>query len=83
MRLSDRDKLIKITLEYAKVKNSIFTSEMIFDYILNQNIKFKKAMSTRRIGRTLSTEKDVFMKMDKVRNHQYFKVNEDGVVDIG
>lgn len=41
MLISDYDKLMNVAEDYSD-KHELFTSEMLYDYLLNTKIKFKK-----------------------------------------
>lgn len=53
MRNNDIDKLNRIVLSYAYEYDE-FTVDMLFNYLHDNNIKFKKDMSRKRIGYHLS-----------------------------
>ena len=72
--INDNDKFIRVALEYGERKG-IFTTEMLYDYILHKKIKFKKTMTKRRIGFTLSNC-GFFEKLGKKNNMNYYKVKE-------
>lgn len=62
-RKKDDEKLLEIVNRYAKT-HPIFTADMVFDYIFHKKIKFRKAMSKRRVGFFLSKSKQ-FKKTEK------------------
>lgn len=76
--INDNDKFIRVALEFAS-KRGVFTSEMLYDYILNRDIKFHKSMTKRRIGFKLSTC-DLFEKLYKKKNTNYYMIKENGVI---
>ena len=61
-RMSDEDKLLMLAKKYF-TKHGEFTSAMLFHYVLRQKTKFRRDMTTRRIGRILTASK----KYEKVR----------------
>lgn len=69
--MNDRDKLLLVAGEYSK-KKKVFTSAMLSSYILTQQIKFRKAMNSKRIGKILG-ESDKYDKIKK-DNIWYFRV---------
>lgn len=75
-RKSDNEKLDDILKEMVDNCGE-FSSEMVYDYILNRDIKFKKDISTKKIGYYISTSG----KFEKFRNKNknYYKVKE-GVI---
>ena len=75
-RKSDNEKLDDILKEMVDNRGE-FSSEMVYDYILNRDIKFKKDISTKKIGYYISTSG----KFEKFRNKNknYYKVKE-GVI---
>jgi len=52
-RKTDFEKLEEELKEYTKT-HTLFTSEMVRDHLLNTEIKFKKDMSSKKIGKYLS-----------------------------
>lgn len=69
--ITDRMKFNRVALEYGDLKE-IFTSEMLYDYILNHNIKFRKSMSKNRIGFNLATH-PLFEKVGRKNNMNYYR----------
>lgn len=70
-RKTDFEKLEEELKEYAK-KHNQFTSEMVYDHLLNTEIKFKKDMSRKKIGRYLSQRYPQTRKYNKT----YYYINE-------
>lgn len=69
--VTDNMKFNRVALEYSDLKES-FTSEMLYDYILNHNIKFRKSMSKNRIGFNLATN-PLFEKVGRKNNMNYYR----------
>ena len=51
---SDTKKLIELGIEYSKNVQKEFTTDLLFGYIRENNIKFKKTMGKKRIGYLLA-----------------------------
>ena len=71
MVISDYDKLMNVAEDYSD-KHELFTSEMLYDYLLNTKIKFKKNMNTRRISRLLLSSKN-YEKAYHKNNRNYYR----------
>lgn len=70
-KLTDAEKLILIAKTFSFIKGE-FTSEQLFDFILNHNYSFKKEMGKIRIGRMIARSDD-FIKKDKRCGVNYFE----------
>lgn len=53
---SDIDKLLELAVEFGNMKD-VFTSDMLYDYIISKNVKFHKDMNRKRIGNNLVKDK--------------------------
>ena len=67
-RKTDFEKLDEELKEYTKTHN-IFTSEMVHDHLLSTEIKFKKDMTSKKIGRYLSQRYPRTRKYNKTYYH--------------
>lgn len=63
-RLTDIEKLCLIAKTFSYIKGE-FTSEMIYDFLLNHDYTFKKEMDTGRIGVNIGRSKDFITKGKK------------------
>ena len=54
--ISDHDKLILVARVYANFKGD-FSPNMLYDFLLDSGINFRKAMTCRRIGMSLAKSK--------------------------
>lgn len=70
--ITDEQKLYNIIKEVSN-KNEVFTSEMVYDYIFNRSIKFRKNMSTKKIGYYISTSGKFDKFKTKNRTHYTLK----------
>lgn len=67
---NDTKKLIFHTKKLQK-KHSIFTSEMVYDYILNNNVKFHKVMTKKRLAQYIHSCGE-FQRVYKKDNKNYY-----------
>ena len=73
-RIPDEEKITNALVEYTKT-HDVFTTEMLYDYILNRKIKFKKMLIVKRLGRNIARH-PLLEKAYKKNNINYYKVKE-------
>lgn len=74
-RVKDEDKLLMLAKVYSISRNEIFSAEMLFDFLLNNETKFRKDMNTKRIGHILSNS-NLFKKNKRVSNVTYYELKK-------
>lgn len=70
--ISDFDKLILIARVYANFKE-VFSPDMLYDFLLDSGIKFRKTMTCRKIGIFLSQSKR-FKCTEKKCNRKFYEL---------
>ena len=70
--MDDKEKLILIAQVFGQL-NGKFTAQMIYDFIFTNKHKFRKAMTSKRIGVLLSRS-NKFERIESKSHSVYYKV---------